>query len=517
MNSLKELCHRILTTSLSNRQIGESLSISHNTVARYRSRLAEEGMKSEDVIGLDAAALDRRLNTGRSLRLKTFVNPDWTDIDREMRKVGVTLRLLHEEYVDSLASGAMSESEFRRRYDKHRRAHGLVMRQIHPPGESLFIDFSGKRPTITDQATGLKTPVELFVAASGASRKTFALATASQKLSDFIDAHVQAMQFFGGSTAYWVPDNLKSAVSKRTKEEGALINTTYSECARHYCALVLPARPHKPKDKATVEVAVLVAQRWILARLRNRVFNSLAELNAAIRELVDTLNERPMRSCGDKTRNQLFEDLDRPALKPLPQQAYEFADWQLNVRVGQDYHVTTEGHYYSVPFHLVGSKVNVRVSHREVVVFHRDRRVASHPRSHEVGGWSTRDEHRPTAHRMFAADKPAALVSWVTAQGGSVQQFFESHVERHRQPMLSVRACQGLRRLAEQYGLPRLHAACARAIASGAASVQSVDSMLRRGLESAPLAISQAANDTPLPTHENVRGAEYFHPSDEGE
>lgn len=516
MKSLKDLCRLLLTTPLSNRKIGAALAVSHNTAARYRGRLAEEALTWEAVAPLDEMALDRRLNTGRSQLLKDFITPDWNDIDREMVKTGVTLRLLHEEYSEGLAASAMSESEFRRRYERHRRARGLVMRQIHPPGESLFIDYSGKRPSITDPATGDRTPVELFVATLGASRKTFALATLSQKLPDFIEAHVQAMRFFGGVSAYWVPDNLKSAVTSRTKDEGALINATYSECARHYDALVLPARPRKPKDKAAVEVGVQVAQRWILARLRNRGFHTLAELNAAIQALTERLNDRPMRHCDNQSRNQLFETLDRPALKPLPPQPYEFADWTLNVRVGQDYHIAHAGHYYSVPFHLVGTKVNVRVSHREVAAYHRDRRVASHPRSADVGGMSTMAEHRPATHRAFAEDKPAALVTWVKAQGGGIHQFFQNHMERHRQPTLSVRACQGLQRLGRQYGLERLQAACIRANAMGAAGIQSVESMLRRGLESAPLTIDRAANADPLPTHDNVRGPEYFHP-DEGE
>ena len=517
MQSLKDVCRLALTTPLSNRRIAELQHVAPNTVSRYRDLLIEKGLGWEAVRDLDELALDRLLNTGRSQLLKPFVEPDWNDVDREMRKTGVTIRLLHLEYQQGLASGAMSETEFRRRYEKHRRAHGLVMRQIHPPGGSLFIDYSGKRPSITDPATGERTPVELFVAVQGASRKTFVFASPSQKLPDFIDAHVQAMHFFGGVTAYWVPDNLKSAVTKRTRDEGALINATYSECARHYQTEVTPARPRRPKDKAAVEVGVLVAQRWILARLRNRMFHSLAELNAAIAELTAALNDHPMRRCGGKSRNELFEELDRPALMPLPPQPYEFAEWTINVRVGQDYHIAHEGHFYSVPFHLVNSKVNVRASVREIAAYYRDRRVASHPRSTVVDGLSTLPQHRPASHQAFAEGKPAALVAWVKAQGGAALQFFQQHMERHRQPTLSARACQGLQRLAQQYGVERLQAACARAMALGATSVSSLESMLRRGLENAPLAMAQAVNDTPLPPHDNVRGADYFNPPDDGE
>ena len=511
MKSLKDVCRLLQTTELSNRQIGTALAVSHNTVARYRQRLAEEGLTWAAVDELDDIALDRRLNTGRSQLIKDFVEPDWAELDVQMRRTGVTITLLHEEYEASLSAGAMSSSEFRRRYKRYRRAHGLVMRQIHRPGHELFIDFSGKRPSIIDAMTGELVPAELFVSVMGASRKTFVRAVPSQKLPDFVDAHVHAMNFFGGVSMFWVPDNLKSAVTSRTKGEGALINATYNECARHYDTIVLPARPYKPKDKAAVEVGVLVAQRWILARLRDRVFYSLTELNVAISELTARLNDRPMRTCGGKSRNQLFDELDRPALKPLPSQAYEFADWKINIRVGQDYHVVYEGHYYSVPFHLVDAKINLRVSRDTVAAFHRNRRVALHPRSHEVGGCSTLPEHRPQAHQAFAQDQPAALLAWAESQGGGIHQFIQSHIEELRRPKLSVHVCRSLQRLARECGIERVQAACARALTMGTTSIRSIESMLQRSLENAPLRIEPAANDDPLPAHENVRGATYFH------
>lgn len=512
MKTLKDLCRLLLTTPLSNRLIGVAMDISHNTAARYRSQLEVENLDWEAIRELDEVTLDRRLNTGRSQLLKTYVEPDWTEVDTQLRRPGVTITLLHEEYEASLSSGAMSQSEFRRRYKRYRRQHGLVMRQIHRPGEELFIDFSGKRPSITDATTGELTPVELFVAVMGASRKTFVLAVTSQKLPDFIDAHVQAMKFLGGVPMFWVPDNLKSAVTSRAKGEGALINATYSECARHYQAIPLPTRPRKPKDKAAVEVGVLIAQRWILARLRDRVFFSIAELNAAIAELTITLNNRPMRKCGGKSRQQLFEELDQPALKPLPTQDYEFAEWKLNVRVGPDYHVMYESHYYSVPFSLVDAKVNVRVSRHEVAVFHRDRRVASHRRSAEVGGYSTLPQHQPPAHQAYTKDQPAALLAWAQSQGGAIDQFIQQHITEHRRPTISAQACRSLQRLEKEYGIERLQVACTRALSMQASSIRSIESMLQRNLEDAPLNTELAANDdTPPYVHDNIRGAQYFH------
>ena len=511
MKTLKDLCRLLLTTPLSNRQISVALAISHNTAARYRSLLLLENLDWEAVRELDEVTLDHRLNTGRSQLLKTFVEPDWTEVDTQLRRTGVTITLLHEEYETSLSSGAMSQSEFRRRHKRYRKKHGVVMRQIHRPGEKLFIDFSGKRPSITDAATGEQTPVELFVAVMGASRKTFILAVPSQKLPDFIDAHVQAMKFLGGVPMFWVPDNLKSAVTSRTKGEGALINPTYNECACHYQAIPLPTRPRKPKDKAAVEVGVLVAQRWVLARLRDRVFFSISELNAAIVELNITLNNRPMRKCGGKSRQQLFEELDQPALKPLPTQAYEFAEWKLNVRIGPDYHVVYEDHYYSVPFSLVDAKVNVRISRHEVAVYHRDRRVASHRRSNEIGGYNTLLQHQPSAHQAYARDQPATLLAWAQTQGGAIDQFIQQHIAEHRRPTISAKACLSLQRLEKEYGIDRLQAACTRALFLRATSIRSIESILQRSLEAAPLNTEPAANDDDPPhAHDNVRGATYF-------
>lgn len=357
MSTLKELCRYLLRTDLSNRKIAHQVRLAPSTVVRYRQRLRALNAQWEHVQALDEAALDQWLNPKRGAHKRRFVEPDWDYVHSELRKRGVTIALLHEEYAQDLESGVMSETEFRRRYQRYARSRGLVMRQARVPGQDLFLDFSGGRPTLTDQETGQTTPVELFVAVMGASRKTFVHAVASQKSVDWIACNAKALEFYGGVPTYLVPDNLKAAVTKVTRGEGALLNMTYAEFAAHYEVMVLPARPRKPKDKAPVEIGVLLAQRWILARLRNRVFFSLPELNAAIAELVDRMNERPMRGCGGKSRQQLFEELDAPALAPLPIEPYEYAEWKLKVPVGQDYHVPWEGHFYSVPHNLVGSKV----------------------------------------------------------------------------------------------------------------------------------------------------------------
>lgn len=505
--NLKDLCRLLLTTGLSNRQVGEAAGVSHNTAGRYRERLAEEGLRWAEVSLLADSELDARLNRGREQHKHRFVEPDWRHVHTELQRVGVTLALLYEEYAEATASGRMSETEFRRRYDRYQRRLGVVMRQPRRPGYQLFVDYSGKRPSITDRATGEKQPVELFVAVLGAGRKTFVYATRTQRLADWCEAHVKALEYFGGVPTVLTPDNLKSAVDKVSKAEGATINHTYAELARHYGTAVIPARPRKPKDKASAEIGVLFAQRWILGRLRNQVFYSIEELNEAIRGLLDRMNRKPMRAHGGKSREDLFQELDRPALEPLPQQPYEFAEWKLSVMVPQDYHVSFDGQAYSVPYRYVGHEVRIRATSRLIEVFHRQDRfpIATHLRLPTPSRVTTNPEHQPDSHRAYAQDQGAELIAWAQRSGESISAFMRLHIDTHRRPLISIRAANSLRAMARQYGPERLDAACKRALAIPTASVRSIRSMLDRGIESAPLR-GKAAND-PLPTHDHVRGA----------
>ena len=509
MPPIKDLCRLLLTTALSNRRISEALHISPTTAMRYRNRLTELEWDWLRVSAMDEASLDRLLNTpGKSAFVHTFVEPDWSQVHVELQKRGVTVTLLHEEYAIGLEAGVLSLSEFRRRLARYQRTRGLVMRQIHRPGECLFLDFSGVRPWLTDRATGEITPVELFVAVLGASRKTFACAVPSQKLPDWIAANVKALEHFGGVPTFLVPDNLKAAVTSHKRGEGAVINPTYAECAVHYDALVLPTRVRRPKDKAAVELGVKIVQRWVLARLRHRTFTTLSDLNRAISELLATLNDKPMRGVGGKSRNQLFVEIDAPALKPLPVEPYGYADWQIGVRVGQDYHIRWNEQYYSVPHTLVGSAVNLKATAAMVAVFHRDRRVALHARSSVPGFVSTLPEHRPKAHQHYADDQPAAVLAWAQSAGGAVAQFLQQHIAHHRRPALSLQAGRGLQRLAREYGTERLQAACQRALQLHAHGISSVTSILQRNLDKTALATD--VSDITTPAHEHVRGADYY-------
>lgn len=504
----KNLCRLLLTTDLSNREIAQRCHCSHNTVGRYRDRLREEGLTWNQVSDLTEAAIDARLNNGRERVKKKFVEPDWSHVHEELHRPGVTITLLYEEYALGLDAGHLSDREFRRRYDRYRRGLGLVMRQARRPGEELFVDYSGVRPSITDPDTGVKTPVEMWVGVLGSSRKTFVTCTMSQQLPDWIDAHVLALNFYGVLPQHLVPDNLKSAVVRISRKDGHYINPTYQAFADHYDLMVLPTRARHPKDKAAVENGVRLAQRWILARLRNRIFFSLHELNQAIAELVETLNSKPMRSRGGKSRNELFEEIDRPAMRPMPVQAYEYAEWKIGLTVPQDYHVAWEQHYYSVPHNLVGRKVNLRITSLTIEAYCRDQRVATHVRSSDVGGVTTNREHQPPAHRLYGEERLAEMIAWAESSGAAVDQFTRQHMRLYS-AAASMQAFRGLKRLARDYGAERLEQACARALRMKAITVTSVRSMLARSIESLPLQ-ADAANDPAIPAHDNVRGAAHY-------
>ncbi|MGB4487108.1 MAG: IS21 family transposase [Pseudomonas veronii] len=517
MFNLKLLCREILTTLQSNRALADQFGISSTTVGRYRMRLTQEGLDADAIADWDDPTLDRRLNDGRYRNKKRFLEPDWAHTYEEMQRVGVDLRMLHEEYAEAHSKPSegppetvMSETEFRRRYAQFRRTRGLVMRMERRPGELLFVDYSGKRPCITNRETGEQTPVELFVGVMGASRKTFAVATYTQQLPDWIFANCQALVFYGCAPEAFVPDNLKSAVTKRTRQ-GVMLNPTYAEFAFHYGTSIRPARSRRPDDKAPVEVAVRIAQRYLLGRLRNRVFFSLEELNAAIAVEMERLNNKPIKSLGGKTRNQLFEELDRPAMKPLPAQPFVFGEWKLRISVGRDYHIGHDGRYYSVPYTLVGKKVDAKVLREAIEIYLDGQRIAVHPKVIALGGSSTLLEHRPRNHQAFAEAQPGEALAWATRMGEAIHRFAMADADRRRSPVLTAQLCQRLQALVRQYGAERVQAACVRALDLNLITITSLRSLLARGLDHVPASAEAAANDdTTLPAHENIRGASYY-------
>jgi len=382
------------------------------------------------------------------------------------------------------------------------------MRQVHRGGEKLFVDYSGKKPTIIDPATGEVIEVELFVAVLGASNYTYAEATRTQQVHDWVASHQRAFAFFGGVPAAVVPDQLKSGVTVPCRYEPG-IQRTYEELAQHYTTVILPARPKRPRDKAKVEAGVQVAQRWILACLRHERFFSLAEFNARIAQLLDTLNAKTMRTYR-ASRHQLFAQLDQPALRPLPTEPFIFGDWTIDARVNIDYHIDVHRHYYSVPYQLLHELVDARLTATTVEIFHRGQRVAAHLRDDRPGRHTTDPAHMPKSHRQHLEWSPSRLVHWASTIGPHTAALVEAILADRPHPEQGYRSCLGLLRLAKRYGHDRLEAACARGLAVNARSYRHVDSILKHGLDRAPLA-SEAPQPLPLaPAHENLRGRDYY-------
>jgi transposase len=511
MRKIREVLRLVWVCGLTRRRAAQSSGLGRTTVREYVERAEAAGLGWAQVETLGEEELEARLYPPPvALPPGERPLPDWAEVHAELRHKGVTLALLWEEYRAAHPQG-YRYSRFCDLYRQWRGRLDLVMRQDHKAGEVAFLDYAGLSVPVVDRHTGELRQAQVFVAVLGASNYTFAEATWSQGLADWIGSQVRAFEFFGAVPQVLVSDNLRSAVSRSCRYEPEL-NPTYQEMAAHYGVAVVPARVRKPRDKAKVEVGVQVVERWILARLRKRTFFSLAELNAAIRELLVELNERPFQKLAGSRRAQ-FEQVDRPAMRPLPAERFAYAEWR-KARVAIDYHVEVAGHYYSVPYQLVGRSLDVRLSSATVECFERGKRVASHPRSSLRGRHTTVAEHMPRAHRDYAQWTPERLIRWAAQAGPAVAQVVETILASRAHPQHGFRPCLGLMRLGQHYGGERLEAACGRALGIGSPSYRSVRSILEKGLDQKPLPDEEA--QPPLPfDHDNVRGAAYYQPGEE--
>lgn len=505
MHLVKEVL-RLTAAGLSQRQIASSLHLSNGAVAKYQAAAQRAGLSWPLPTELDEAALANRLwSKTKDSAVARRAPPDFVAIHEQMKRKGVTRQLLWEEYRAAHPDDGYSYTQFCFHYQEWQSHLKLVMRQTHRAGEKLFIDYAGPTVAIVNPVTGEVREAQIFVAVLGASNYTYAEATWTQGLADWIGAHTRAFTFFGGVPELVVPDNLLSAVSKACRYE-PLLNTSYYQMLAHYGTAALPARPYKPRDKAKVEVAVQVVERWILARLRKQTFFSLFDLNLAIRHLLTALNQRPFKKLPGSRRSQ-FEALDQPALRPLPDQAYEYAEWR-KARVSLDYHVEVDKHYYSVPHSLLRQQLDVRLTDKTIELFQRGQRVAVHVRSSRQGSHSTNAEHMPKAHRAHMEWTPGRLLNWAVAVGPHTRDLVKHLLWNRPHPEMGYRSCLGLLNLAKRFGRERLEAACQRALLLGSPNRRSVVSLLEQGLDQLPLPETTPAQ--PLLTHENIRGPGYY-------
>ncbi|NYE30956.1 transposase [Rhodanobacter sp. K2T2] len=486
----------ILTTTLTDRDIGLAAGMSKTTVGRYRRIAMIKKLSWEKVGALDPDAVHRLFNRpaqgGKPKR-----SPDLSVLHEQLQNKGMTLQLLWEDYRREDPHNTLSYSHLAAKLQRHRETLPTVMRQHHTPGERVFVDYSGLRPHYIDPATQQKVPVELFVAVLGASSLMFATCTPSQKVPDFIRAHVAMLDYFGGVPEVIVPDNLKSAVTLASRIP--TIQRTYADLARHYGVAILPARPYKPRDKGSVEAGVKYAQQRILARLRHRHFYSIDELNAAISTLLEEANDRPMVKDG-LSRRARFEALERSALKPLPPVPYVYAEWVAIPKVPKDYHVAVEGHFYSVPHDLIGQRLDARITDTTVEILRDRKRVAYHARSAVLGGHTTTSAHQPEAHRAQAQRSPEGMLAWAKSAGPQLLRFVKHQLDRP-QPFLGMPACDALRTLAHAHGTEKLDEVAGRALDLHSPKITT----LKRLLDNAVASVKKP----PAPRNSNARGARY--------
>jgi transposase len=498
---------RLKAAGLGNREIAASIGAGKTTVYEILSRAEAVGLTWPLPDTVDEEQLDAVLYPPPTLELaERRPVPDWREVHRELkRKRHVTLRLLWLEWRETQPEG-WGYTQFCLYYRQWLDVQDVVMRLSYRAGERMFVDFSGDTMEIVEQATGEITKAEVFVAVLGCSGLLYVEATRGQDLRSWTTAHVHAFAYYGGVAEVTVPDNLRSGVSKACFYDPEL-NPTYAELALHFGTVVLPTRVARPRDKAAVEAGVLVAERWVLAPLRNRRLFSLAEANEAIALRLAEVNTRPFRG-EPASRRELFEELEKAALRPLPASPYEFAEWR-KVTANIDYHVEgPDRRYYSVPYRLVRQRLDLRATGTTIEIMKGGKRVASHKREYGRRRYITDPEHMPASHRAHAEWTPSRLISWAGAISGDTAVLAEKMLDSRPHPEHAYRACLGLMSLARRYGNERVGAACARALALGTTSYSSVKSILAEGLDKVPLA--EAEQLPPPPEHENLRGAGYF-------
>jgi transposase len=503
MRTVREILRLHFEHDLSQRAIARACAVSPTTVGDYLERVRQSGINWSAISALDDSSLKALLNPAGKVLASRKPSPDFVALHNEMKKKGVTLQVLWEEY-RAVHPDGYGRSQFFELYHRHVRTLDPVMRFDHKAGDKLFVDFSGDRPSYVDRETGKSIEPELFVAVMGASSRTYAVAIASQQIPDWIQAHVGAFEYLGGVPACVVPDQLKSGVKTSCKYDPE-INPVYAELCAHYGVAVVPARPREPRDKAKVENGVLNAQRRIIAVLRNRIFFSLAELNEAIAVELEKFNSRPMQGIG-KSRNQLFEEIDKPALKALPAERFQLREWK-KAKVHIDYHVVVQGSWYSVPYKLIGREVELCLTATTVEIFHDGKRVASHARICKRNVFVTVDAHRPHSHQKYLEWTPERMRRWGESIGPRTGAMIEAIIQSADHPDHAYRKCLGLLRLARSCGNDRLELACDRALKLQAIGYRSVRNILNNGIESTAI---PEHSDEPLPPHHNIRGSGYY-------
>lgn len=504
MRKIKEILRLHYEHKLSNRNIGRACKISPTTVGEYINRARQKDLEFTKILELDDESIYKLLYPEKKLEhSKIKEMPDMDYLNQELKKKGVTIQLLWEEYRSNNPEG-YSRSQFFYLYKNWSKSLHPTLRITHKAGEKMFVDFSGDKPYYIDSSTGEIIYVELFVSVLGASSYTFATILRSQGLEDWIRGHIKAFEYFEGCPEIIVPDNLKSGV-KRACIYDPEINPLYAEMAEHYNIAVIPARAYKPKDKAKVENGVLNAQRRILAVIRNKDFFSLSELNQGILDALVKLNKREMQIIK-KSREQLFNEIEKPALKKLPSNRFILYKFK-KAKVHIDYHIELEGNYYSVPYKYLHKYVEVKYTDLTIQIYYQSKRLATHYRSYKRGEFVTDDSHRPPSHAKYLEWTPARIKHWGKSMGLNTEALMKEIMATRKHAEQGYRSCLGILRLSKKYTPERLDNACKRALSIGAINYRSIKSILEKGLDKEEIIEPEKSK---IIQHENIRGCGYY-------
>lgn len=504
MRSVREIIRLRLDLGLSSREVANSCGVHRKTVSEYEKRILEAGLSWDDIKDIDDDILREMVRSGldQSVTDRPLPSPEY--ITKELKRPHVTRRTLWLEYKQQYPDG-YEYSQFCYHIKKYLTDPELTMHIEYKAGERMFTDYAGDTIQITDPHTGEIKPAYIFVSCLGASSLIYTEGTPDMREANWIESHIRALEYYGGIPEIIVPDNTKTAVKTPDRYEPD-INPMFSDMASYYGCAVIPARVRKPKDKARVEKSVQIVETMILGHLRNRIFFSIQELNAALWEELEKVNSRKMQKLAI-SRKELYEEIEKAALRPLPQSRYAFREWA-KVKVGYNYHIWFGKHYYSVPYRYAGREVDVRASSTLMEVLCDNRRIASHMRNYRIGGYTTLSEHMPPAHQAYE-DKwpPERLISWAAEVGPNTRDLVRIILAKAAHPQQKYNSCQGIIRLKNRYGTERLELAAKRAVVCNAANYKSVKSILDKGLDKEP--IREAPRYVPA-DHENIRGSDYY-------
>jgi len=509
MKKIRDLLRLKFSAKLNHRQIGKALNISPGTVSYYTQAAQTAGITWPIPEDMNHDALIAKIEpVAKQLRnpQSKWVMPDWSAVQKDLSVKHMTLKLLWEDYAKLHPEHAYSYTQFTRHYKSWSKKQRLTMRLEHRAGEKAFVDYAGTTlPIYSRHTNNIDFKAQLFVMALGYSHYTFAYASRSQTLSDWIDAHKRAFRFFGGAPLILVPDNLKAGVTDSCQFEPEA-NPTYAELAEHYNSAIIPARPRTPQDKSIAENAVLLSSRWVIARLSKQKFYSLNALNKAISELLIALNHKPFQK-RQGSRHQQFIEIEKAKLSSLPDKEYEFATLKYQT-VPSDYHVRIENHYYSVPYTLVGETVLCRYTQSTVEILHAHQRRASHLRSFEKDRKTTLSEHMPKAHQLYQQWTPQVFLEWAEQIGSGVYNVAHTSIHTKTHPELCSKLHFGLKQLCKRFQAKRLNQACRRALVLGCIEFKSIKSIFEKGLDKIPHL--QALTAPITPPHNNLRGPHYY-------